>query len=62
MKTVILIIGIVVLLMGLLWAGQGMGWIMWPESSFMLQDRKWVYIGVATAILGVILIWFARRR
>jgi hypothetical protein len=62
MKTILLIIGVVVLLMGLLWAGQGMGWIMWPESSFMLQDRKWAYIGAATAIIGAILIWFARRR
>ena len=62
MKTVLLIIGVVVLLMGLLWAGQGMGWIMWPETSFMLQDRKWVYIGAATGVLGLVLIGFARRR
>lgn len=62
MKTVLLIIGIVVTLAGLLWAGQGMGWIMWPESSFMLADRKWAYIGGATAIAGLALIAFARRR
>lgn len=62
MKTVLLIIGVVVTLAGLLWAGQGMGWIMWPESSFMLADRKWAYIGGATAIAGLALIAFARRR
>jgi len=62
MKTIVLVIGVVVVLLGLLWAGQGMGWIMWPESSFMLADRKWAYIGAATALLGLVLIGFARRR
>jgi len=62
MKTVLLIIGIVVTLAGLLWAGQGMGWIMWPESSFMLAQTKWAYIGGATAIAGLALIAFSRRR
>ncbi len=62
MKTVLLIIGIVATLAGLLWAGQGMGWIMWPESSFMLADRKWAYIGGGTAIAGLALIFYSRRR
>ena len=62
MKTVLLIIGIVATLAGLLWAGQGMGWIMWPESSFMLADRKWAWIGGATAIAGLALVGFSRRR
>jgi len=62
MKTLLLIVGIVVTLAGLLWAGQGMGWIMWPESSFMLADRKWAWIGAATALAGLALIGYARRR
>ena len=62
MKTILLIAGILLTLSGLLWAGQGMGWIMWPESSFMLADRKWAYIGGATALVGLALIFFARRR
>ncbi len=62
MKTIIMIVGIVVMLMGLLWVGQGMGWIMWPETSFMLLDRKWAYIGAATAVVGLIIIGFSRRR
>jgi hypothetical protein len=57
-----MIVGIVVMLMGLLWVGQGMGWIMWPETSFMLLDRKWAYIGAATAVVGLIIIGFSRRR
>lgn len=62
MKIVLLIIGIVATLAGLLWAGQGMGWIMWPEQSFMLTDRKWAWIGGATALAGLALIAFSRRR
>lgn len=61
MKTVLLIVGIVVTLAGLLWAGQGMGWIMWPASSFMLADMKWAYIGAATALAGLGLVFYARR-
>lgn len=62
MKNLLLIVGIVVTLAGLLWAGQGMGWIMWPASSFMLADMKWAYIGGATAIAGLLLVFYARRR
>ncbi len=62
MKTLLLIVGLVALLAGLLWAGQGMGWIMWPESSFMLADRKWAWIGGGTALVGLLLIAASRRR
>lgn len=62
MRVVLLIVGIVALLAGLLWAGQGMGWIMWPQSSFMLAQTRWAYIGGATALAGLILILYARRR
>jgi len=62
MKTVLLIVGILVTLAGLLWAGQGMGWIMWPASSFMLAQMKWAYIGAATAVAGLVLIGYSRRR
>lgn len=62
MRIVLLIVGIVITLAGLLWACQGMGWIMWPKSSFMLADVKWAYIGAATAVAGLVLIGFSRRR
>ena len=39
MKTALLIVGIVAVLMGLLWVGQGAGVIHWPASSFMLDQR-----------------------
>ncbi len=62
MKTALLIIGIAALLMGLLWIGQGTGIIMWPASSFMLDQRPWATRGAILAVVGVVLIILSRRR
>ncbi|MEA1083031.1 hypothetical protein ACLBWH_13355 [Sphingomonas sp. M6A6_1c] len=48
-------------LMGLLWIGQGLGYIHWPESSFMLDQRPWADRGVALAVAGLLLILVTRR-
>lgn len=62
MRLLLLIVGIVVTLAGLMWAGQGMGWIMWPRASFMLAQTQWAYIGGVTALVGLAIIVFSRRR
>ena len=62
MKTLLLIVGIAAVLMGLLWIGQGTGMIMWPKSSFMLDQQPWVTRGAILAVVGVVLIILARRR
>ena len=62
MKTALLILGIAALLMGLLWIGQGTGLIMWPASSFMLDQRPWATRGAILAVVGVVLIILSRRR
>jgi uncharacterized membrane protein len=61
MKTVLLALGIFALLVGLLWIGQGTGTIDWPRSSFMIRQTQWAYYGAALALVGLILIWRARR-
>ena len=61
MKTVLLILGVFALLMGLLWIGQGFGLVMWPSSSFMLEQKIWALWGSILAAIGVLLIWRARR-
>ena len=61
MRTFLLIIGVVALLMGLLWIGQGAGLIMWPSSSFMLAQRQWIVWGAILAAIGALVIWRARR-
>lgn len=54
--------GVVLLAMGLLWIGQGLGWIMWPRESFMLGEPVWSWRGAALAGAGVVLIVLGRRR
>jgi hypothetical protein len=55
------IAGILALLIGLLWIGQGTGIVAWPQSSFMISQIQWAYYGAALAAVGVILIWRGRR-
>lgn len=54
--------GILMVLMGLLWIGQGTGLVMWPSSSFMLADGQWAINGAVLAAMGGALVWFARLR
>lgn len=62
MRIVLTIVGVLALLMGLLWIGQGTGLVHWPASSFMLDQRPWATRGAILAVIGVALIVFARRR
>jgi hypothetical protein len=50
------------LVMGTLWALQGLGVVNWPPESFMLDRRDWALYGAMTAALGGVLLWFGRRR
>jgi hypothetical protein len=61
MRTALLILGFLALLIGLVWIGQGTGYINWPQSSFMISQIQWAYYGAALAVVGLILIWRARR-
>jgi hypothetical protein len=61
MKIIMLIMGVLALLMGLLWIGQGFGLVMWPSSSFMLEQKVWALWGSLLAGIGALLIWRARR-
>jgi hypothetical protein len=61
MKTALTLIGIIAVAMGLLWMGQGSGYIPWPASSFMISQTKWIYYGGALAVVGIVLIVAARR-
>lgn len=62
MRTVLLIPGILCLLIGLVWIGQGTGYFPYPASSFMISVIQWAWYGAALAILGIILILLSRRR
>ncbi|HEV7877780.1 hypothetical protein [Bradyrhizobium sp.] len=61
MRSLPLVFGILGLLIGLIWIGQGTGYINWPQSSFMISQIQWAWYGTALAVVGVILIWRGRR-
>ena len=62
MRTGLTIAGVAALLMGLVWIGQGLGYVHWPASSFMLDQRPWALRGAILAVIGIGLLIYARRR
>jgi hypothetical protein len=61
MRTGLTAFGVLLMMLGGLWALQGAGVVMWPSSSFMLREQSWVTYGIATALVGVALIALGRR-
>jgi uncharacterized membrane protein len=61
MGRVFFVIGLLALVIGLLWIGQGTGTINWPQASFMINQIEWAGYGAALAALGLFLIWQSRR-
>ncbi len=62
MKIVLAVLGVLLVLVGGLWIGQGTGFVHWPARSFMIDERPWAIRGVGAALVGVALLVFSRRR
>ncbi|MFO1241104.1 MAG: hypothetical protein U1E64_12200 [Sphingomonadaceae bacterium] len=62
LKTIVLVLGVLMLLMGGLWIGQGLNIIRWPADSFMIGVPQWSWNGMFLAIGGLVLIGLARRK
>ena len=62
MKTLIVVAGIIVSLMGLVWIGQGTGYFPYPARSFMINQTVWAYRGALLFVIGAALVWVGRRR
>ena len=54
-------VGLVLAACGILFLLQGRGIVRWPSESFMVGDQAWVNYGAVIAVLGLILIFVARR-
>jgi len=61
MRTAVLLIGVVAILVGLVWIGQGTGYFPYPSSSFMINDTAWAYYGIALAVLGLVAVVAASK-
>ncbi len=62
MRRALAIIGALMMAMGLVWIGQGLGYVRWPASSFMLDERPSAVRGLSLAVAGLGLLLFARGR
>ena len=58
-RTVLTAVGVIALLIGGVFAGQGLNLI---PGSFMTGDRMWLYIGLIIAVVGIILMVLGLRR
>lgn len=61
-RTPLAIVGALMIVVGLIWIGQGLGLVRWPASSFMIDERRWARYGAALAAAGAGVVLFARRR
>jgi uncharacterized membrane protein len=61
-KALLLVVGVLLVLLGVHWIGQGTGIFVWPANPVMDNHVEWAYYGGAAGIAGVLLIWFSRRR
>jgi hypothetical protein len=61
MQTLVTAIGIVLLIAGLLFMGQGSGYFPNPASSFMITRPRRIYYGGAIAVVGLLIIIFVWR-
>ena len=60
-RNVLLSGGVMAILVGVIWLGQGTGYFPYPRSSFMINDMAWAYYGIALAVLGLVAVGVSRR-
>jgi hypothetical protein len=59
MRTAAAVVGVLLVLVGLVWIGQGLGFL---KGSFMTGNMMWTWIGIAVAIVGAALAAVGIRR
>ena len=61
LKIALTVVGILAVLIGLIWVGQGTGYFPYPAESFMINQMPWVYWGALLAALGLAAVLVSRR-
>ncbi len=51
MRIILVVLGVLVSLAGAVWALQGAGFLL---GSFMSNNPTWLWIGVTTAVIGIV--------
>jgi hypothetical protein len=60
LRWIILCVGILLVLMGVVWIGQGTGVFPYPKESFMIDQRPWAVRGAMLAVVGLVVILLSR--
>jgi hypothetical protein len=58
-RIALIVVGVIAVLTGLVWVGQGLNLI---PGSVMSGDRMWFNIGVIVGLVGVVLVVLGLRR
>jgi hypothetical protein len=61
MKGVLITVGVILLLAGLVFMGQGSRYFPYPAESFMIGASQWIYYGGGIAAAGVLILLIAWR-
>jgi hypothetical protein len=61
MKALLTLLGIILLLAGLVFMGQGSRYFPYPAESFMVGAPQWIYYGGGIAAVGLLLLIIAWR-
>ena len=61
LRPIVMIVGILAVLMGLVWMGQGSGYFPYPKSSFMIDSTPWITRGAVLAAVGLLVVVLSRR-
>lgn len=59
-RNLLIFTGIAAILFGALFMLQGLGMVRWPASSMMIDQRIWLWRGLAIVVAGAILVGGAR--
>jgi hypothetical protein len=60
MQTLLTVVGVILLISGLVFIGQGSGYFPYPASSHMISQTRWIYYGGGIALVGLSLLMVAR--
>lgn len=61
-RIIMLIIGSLLVLLGLVWIGQGSGYFPYPAESFMINQTPWIYWGLLVGVIGLAIVALSRKR
>ncbi|NLS03919.1 hypothetical protein HGP14_11190 [Rhizobium sp. P32RR-XVIII] len=55
------VLGTILMLLGLIWIGQGSGLFPYPSSSFMINQSVWVLWGLIVLGIGGVTVFVSRK-